>query len=283
MGKNRLLYFDASQKQEQQERQQRLQRLEEALLKQELCLYYQPKVDLRTQAVIGVEALIRWQHPEQGLLAPGAFLPDVEGSELEVPLGLWVLEQALTQLQHWHELGLPLAVSVNISANHLLSPGFVKDLKELLQRFSRLPAASLEIEVLETAALSSLDEGQRLLEECHQLGVQISLDDFGTGYSSLSYFRKLPVDILKIDQSFVRDMLDDQEDRSIVESVVRLAAAFNRQVIAEGVETPQHAEALLELGCFLVQGYGIAKPMPAAVLPQWLEEWAKNADIALAN
>jgi diguanylate cyclase (GGDEF)-like protein len=276
LGKNRIDYFDADLNYEQQVRQGRLGRLREALLKEELLLYYQPKVDLRSHEVIGVEALIRWNHPEQGLLPPGVFLPDIDGSELEAPLGLWVLETALKQLDAWHQQGHSLAVSVNISASHLLHESFFPDLEGLLESHPQWMASKLEIEVLETAALGSLDVGRQVLEKCHQLGVQVSLDDFGTGYSSLAYFRNLPVDILKIDQSFVRDMLQDKEDRSIVESVVRLATAFNRQVIAEGVETSEHATELLKLGCFLAQGYGIARPMPAASLPDWLGEWQQS-------
>ena len=273
LGKSRIYYFDTDLNREQQVRQERLQRLRKAMNQGELLLYYQPKVDMRTYQVIGAEALIRWQHPEKGLLPPGAFLPDLLDSELEIPLGLWVLETALQQVHAWHQQGHSLAVSVNISANHLLDASFSQDLDQLLAKYPKWMPGHLEIEVLETAALGSLDTGRQVLERCHRLGVQISLDDFGTGYSSLAYFRNLPVDILKIDQSFVRDMLQDNEDRSIVESVVRLAGAFNRQVIAEGVETSEHAAELLKLGCFLAQGYGIARPMPAASLPEWLAEW----------
>ncbi|WP_114417867.1 EAL domain-containing protein [Marinospirillum perlucidum] len=276
LGKNRYYYFDADLDREQQGLRDRLQRLQEALEAEEFLLYYQPKVDLRTQEVLGVEALIRWQHPEEGLLPPGAFLPDIEASELENPLGNWVISQALSQLNAWHEAGLQIRVSVNISASHLLTTGFATQLEVLLAEYPDLDPGYLEIEVLETAALGSLDEGRQILEACHRLGVKISLDDFGTGYSSLAYFRNLPVDILKIDQSFVRDMLEDREDRSIVESVVRLAAAFNRQVIAEGVETLEHAEALLELGCFQAQGYGIARPLPAEEILDWTRNWEEE-------
>lgn len=272
-GKNRYSRFDAEQAREMINQQVQVQRLTEALVASEFVLYYQPKVNLATQGVIGMEALIRWQHPEQGLLPPAAFLPDVDGSDLEVPLGQWVLRAAVQQMAAWLRMGLRLPVSVNISASHLLYPGFVKYLQELLAEYPDVTADMLEIEVLETAALSSLDQGRKVLDECHELGIQLSLDDFGTGYSSLAYFRNLPVDQLKIDQSFVRDMLIDPEDRNIVDSVVRLARAFRREVIAEGVETAGHAQELLQMDCRRAQGYGIARPMPADQVSAWLAGW----------
>ncbi|SFX65684.1 EAL domain-containing protein [Marinospirillum alkaliphilum] len=273
LGKNRYHRFDPELAREQINLQAQVQRLRQALTASEFVLHYQPKVNLATQAVIGVEALIRWQHPEQGLLPPAAFLPDLEGSDLEVPIGQWVLRKAVEQMAAWLRMGLQLPISVNISASHLLHPGFIQHLQTLLNEYPQVTPGMLEIEVLETAALSSLDQGRKVLDECHELGVLLSLDDFGTGYSSLAYFRNLPVDQLKIDRSFVCDMLDDPEDRNIVDSVVRLARAFRREVIAEGVETPAHARALLQMDCRLAQGYGIARPMPADQISAWQAGW----------
>jgi EAL domain-containing protein (putative c-di-GMP-specific phosphodiesterase class I) len=166
-----------------------------------------------------------------------------------------------------------MPVSINISAHHLLLPGFLDDLRMALARYPQVAAENLELEVLESAAIDDMDRAIDVLKQCHGMGVQLALDDFGTGYSSLTYLRKLPVDTLKIDQSFVRDMLKDAEDLDIVEGVIRLAAAFNRKIIAEGVETLAHGSALLRLGCQVAQGYGIARPMPAGQLLQWCTQW----------
>ncbi|MNE12799.1 Phytochrome-like protein cph2 [compost metagenome] len=168
-------------------------------------------------------------------------------------------------------------MSVNISAHQLMHADFVDSLDRLLCRYPGIPRARLELEILETAAIADMPRAIAVMQRCAQLGIRFALDDFGTGYSSLTYLRKLPVDTLKIDQSFVRDMLVDPDDRAIVDGVIRLAAAFNRHVIAEGVETLEHGQALQRLGCRLAQGYGIARPMPAEQLPVWLQDWQQRA------
>jgi len=226
---------------------------------------------------VGAEALIRWNHPEQGLLPPGAFLWQVTGSELEITMGEWVIETALNQLDTWKAQpeGLPsgFCVSVNLSGHQLLKPGFHGWLQTALMTHKSLSEGELELEILESAAIADMKTAARVMADCCALGVRFALDDFGTGYSSLAYFRTLPVDMIKIDQSFVRDMLHDADDHGIVQSVVYLAHAFHRPVIAEGVETLEHAAALLRLGCYLAQGYGIARPMPAEQLGHWIREW----------
>ncbi len=272
-GKNRYQLFDPESDRLTQHRLEQLKRLEQALDAQEFELYYQPKVDLRDGQVVGAEALIRWRHPQRGLVAPGEFLPQLQGSRLEPAVGDWVIDAALRQLATWARAGLCLPVSVNISANHLMRAGFVDRLSLALERHPEVPAAQLELEVLETAAISDMDQAIGVMQRCLALGVGFSLDDFGTGYSSLTYLRKLPAQTLKIDQSFVRDMLSDAGDLSIVQGVIQLAAAFHRQVIAEGVETLAHGAALLRMGCSLAQGYGIARPMPAGELAAWCERW----------
>jgi EAL domain-containing protein (putative c-di-GMP-specific phosphodiesterase class I) len=276
-GRNQYQLFDLEQDREVQERQEQLVRMEQALAQQEFVLHYQPKVDLQTGDVVGTEALIRWNHPQQGLLAPAAFLWQLEGSPLEVDVGEWVIDTALSQLSQWKQvpdLLCPKAcVSVNLSGRQLLKPGFGAWLAAALQRHPTVEPHQLELEILESAALADMDSAARVMRECRELGVRFALDDFGTGYSSLAYFRTLPVDIIKIDQSFVRDMLTDPDDQGIVESVIYLAHAFHRPVIAEGVETLQHAATLLRLGCHQVQGYGIARPMPAHDLPAWIQGW----------
>ena len=275
-GKNRYQLFDPEIDRIAQNHREYLSQMQSALQRREFVLYYQPKVDLVSGAVMGAEALIRWQHPERGLLPPAEFLPHLNGSNLEGLFGEWVIDTALEQMRRWREQGLDIKVSVNISANHLLQPVFAERLGQALERHADVEPAQLELEVLESAALTDMDQAVEILERCMELGVQFSLDDFGTGYSSLTYLRKLPVHTLKIDQSFVRDMLVDPDDLGIVRGIIELANAFNREVVAEGVETLAHGALLRAMGCRVVQGYGVARPMPAAMLPGWCADWLRQ-------
>jgi diguanylate cyclase (GGDEF)-like protein/PAS domain S-box-containing protein len=275
-GKNRYQLFDPGIDRIAQAHREFLSEMEAALGLGEFVLFYQPKVDLASGEVIGVEALIRWQHPQRGLLAPSEFLPHLNGSPMEWHFGEWVIDTALTRIQMWKANGLSLKVSVNISANHLLRSDFTERLGQALSRHPGIHPSDLELEVLETAAIQDMEQAVEILQKCMALGVRFSLDDFGTGYSSLTYLRKLPVDTLKIDQSFVRDMLTDPVDLGIVKGVIQLAAVFNRQVIAEGVETLEHGAALRKLGCRLAQGYGISRPMPAELMNSWCAEWQRD-------
>jgi len=276
-GKNRYQLFDPEHDRQVQTHRTYRHRLGEALANEEFILHYQPKVDLVSGEIIGAEALIRWQHPDQGLLFPGAFLHYLDGRELVIAVGEWVINSALKQISAWDTIGLPLTISVNISADHLLQPDFVDRLKLSLANHPNVAPCCLELEIVETVALSDMKQAVQILSRCRELGVQISLDDFGTGYSSLTYLRNLPVHTLKIDQSFVRDMLVDQNDFSIVESVVLMAHAFNMAVIAEGVETLEHGAMLVHLGCRQMQGYAIARPMPADQMPDWVGQWRDKA------
>ncbi|MGC9456885.1 MAG: EAL domain-containing protein [Halothiobacillaceae bacterium] len=272
-GRNRYHLFDPEHDRRAQEQSVALERIAAGLSDGEFVLYYQPKVDMTSGQVAGAEALIRWQHPERGLVPPGEFLPMVEDSDLSADLGVWVIREALRQWAAWHADGLTLPLSVNVSAHHLESPDFATRLAELLSEVPEYQAGMLDLEILETAALLDVERICGLIHECAGMGVLFSLDDFGTGYSSLTYLKRLPAQTLKIDQSFVRDMLDDPEDRAIVEGVVGLARAFDRCVIAEGAETPEHCRLLRSLGCFMAQGYGIARPMPAASLAGWVRDF----------
>ena len=272
-GKNRYHLFDAEQDRSMRGHHETLIHIRHALKNDELLLYYQPKVNMRTGQVIGVEALIRWQHPQRGLLAPALFLPAIENHALAVEVGEWVMHTALTQRERWHAQGLDLPVSVNLGARQLQQLDFVPRLQAILSAHPGVAPQCLELEVLETSALDDIAWVSQVIAECQQMGVMFALDDFGTGYSSLTYLKRLPVSQLKIDQSFVRDMLDDPDDLAILQGVIGLAIAFKRQVIAEGVETVAHGAALLRLGCELGQGYGIARPMPAADLPGWVATW----------
>jgi diguanylate cyclase (GGDEF)-like protein/PAS domain S-box-containing protein len=272
-GKNRYQLFDPDIDRNTRSRRELLEQMRTGLEQGEFVLFYQPKVDLSNGDVVGFEALIRWQHPQRGLLPPSEFLPHMNGSELEQPLGEWVMEAVLCQMEAWASAGRVMKVSINVSASHLLHPLFHERLAQALSRHPGIAASDLELEVLETAAIADMQQAQDIMQRCMALGVRFSLDDFGTGYSSLTYLRKLPVHTLKIDQSFVRDMLVDPEDLSIVQGVIQLASAFHRQVIAEGVETMALGTRLRDMGCRFAQGYGIAHPMPADQVVDWCAQW----------
>jgi diguanylate cyclase (GGDEF)-like protein/PAS domain S-box-containing protein len=271
-GRNRYHLFDASMDLHVHERHQQNIRLQLALAQGELRLLYQPKVNLKTAKIIGMEALLRWNHPELGLRLPLDFLYLAEDSNLIVEIGNWVLDQALCQLSLWHEAGYDWHVSVNIAARQLQRHDFMSNLKNILAKYPNAPASKLELEILESTALDDMDHVRSIILACQEMGIRISLDDFGSGYSSLAYLRLLPANSLKIDQSFVRDMLEDEEDCALVEGILQMARVFKREVIAEGMETAAHGALLLNLGCNNAQGYGIAYPMAADEMP----EWAKN-------
>ncbi|CAD6872906.1 EAL domain-containing response regulator [Methylomonas fluvii] len=277
-GKNRYHLFDQELDRIALVRGETLTQIEAALLNNQFELYFQPKVNMRLGKVLGAEALIRWRHPERGLLSPAAFLPDIEGTELVIALGNWVLARALDHLQRWQDMGLNIAISINIAPRHLLHQDFVETLKAGFAAHPQLRPHCLELEILETAALEDIGRVTAVMKECQKLGVGFALDDFGTGYSSLTYLKALPADTLKIDQSFIRDILGDPEDLAIVAGIINLTAAFRRQVIAEGVETDEHGLLLLKLGCDNAQGYGIARPMPAGDLQEWITNWLPNQE-----
>jgi diguanylate cyclase (GGDEF)-like protein/PAS domain S-box-containing protein len=272
-GRNRYHLFNAEQDRSIRGRNESLDNILHALNAGEFVLYYQPKVNMRTGEIVGAEALIRWQHPERGLLPPSVFLPVIENDPLGIKVGEWVIDSALRQMQLWRDAGLDLPVSVNIGANQLQQRDFVLSLRHALTMHPALRPGDLELEILETSALEDLARVSQIIEDCQELGVRFSLDDFGTGYSSLTYLKRLAVNQLKIDQSFVRDMLDDPDDLTILEGIISLATAFRREVIAEGVETIEHGTLLLQLGCELAQGYGIGRPMPADALLGWVKTW----------
>nr|WP_315205468.1 EAL domain-containing protein [uncultured Albidiferax sp.] len=272
-GRNRSHLFDAQHDQEVQTHHHQRTRIHQALLDGELRLYYQPKLNMRTGSVFGMEALLRWQHPEKGVVGPYQFLPLVEHTDLIIDIGEWVLHQALQHMQQWAAQGLHWVVSVNIAARHFQRPDFVARLGSILATYPQVAPTMLELEILESAALEDVQHMRTVMAACQQLGVQFALDDFGTGYSSLAYLKRLPANTLKIDQAFVRDMLEDPDDLTLVEAVVGLAKAFNRKVIAEGVETVEHGLMLLQLGCDLAQGYGIARPMPADTVAAWAADF----------
>ena len=272
-GKNRYHLFDAEQDRHVRGRHESLEHIRQALANREFVLFYQPKVNMRTGEVIGAEALIRWQHPQLGLLPPAAFLPVIEEHPLAIELGEWVIDTALAQIEAWQTDELSTQLSVNVGALQLQHPNFVSRLQALLARYPRVNPGKLELEILETSALEDFAGISKVMRACQELGVGFALDDFGTGYSSLTYLKQLPAGLLKVDQSFVRDMLGDPDDVAILVGVLGLAAAFQRKVIAEGVETLAHGEMLLRLGCEWAQGYAVARPMSADDFRRWVGTW----------
>lgn len=274
-GRNRFHLFDVSLDQEVKATHQTVERVRRAMNNGELRLFYQPKVNMRSGAVLGFEALLRWQHPLKGLVPPAEFLPLIEQTDLIVDIGEWVIDRAMAQMQQWQQVGHRWSVSVNIAARHFQRADFVERLRLLLARHEGVAPRMLDLEIVESVAIENIKRVSECLEACQQLGVQFSLDDFGTGYSSLSYLKRLPTQTIKIDKSFVRDILHDQDDLALTRAVIGLARAFGRQVIAEGVETVEHGELLMGLGCDVAQGYGIARPMPAAEVVGWVNGYVQ--------
>lgn len=259
--------------------------VQKALLNNQFCLHYQPKVNLKTGEVLGVEALMRWQHPQRGLLLPNEFLPIIENTTLEMDVSNWVVRQAFQQLQNWLEQGLKLQISINVSPRFLQWQNFLVMLESVLNDYPEISSRQIELEVLESSVLEDMSSVAEVLRQCfYQYGVSCALDDFGTGYSSLTHLRHLTIGTVKIDQTFVRNMIANPDDQSIVESVIGLAKAFKREVIAEGVETLDDGIFLINLGCSLAQGNVIAKPMPAEEVPAWVRGyknppiWQQQAD-----
>lgn len=249
-----------------------------ALERGELLLYYQPQVDVRNGRVFGAEALVRWQHPEKGLMLPDSFIPLAEDSGLIVPLGTWVLKEACRQLRAWQEAGLPsIALTVNISARQLQRPGLVPLLGQLLEETGVEPGR-LVLEVTEGAIMRDMDAAIALLKELREMGFLVSLDDFGTGHSSLNYLKALPLDILKIDRSFVRDIGKDSTGNAMVTAIVTLARSCALRVIAEGVENSEQLDFLQRLHCYEVQGFLFGRPMPAEDFG-WLLRRGASVDV----
>lgn len=243
--------------------------LHHALPRNELRLVYQPQVDIVTGKIQGVEALIRWHHPSFGSISPAQFIPIAESTGLIVPIGEWVLQTACRQLKEWHDQGLSsLSMAVNLSSRQFYSQDLIKTVKEILHETS-LPPAALELEITESMMMN-IEHASKTLQDLKQLGCKIAIDDFGTGYSSLNYLKHLPIDRLKIDQSFVRDLTADKQDDAIISTIISMARHLQLEIIAEGVETPEQRNILLQKQCTHVQGYLYSPPLtPEDLLQQW--------------
>lgn len=237
--------------------------LRKALQKDGLLIYYQPQINLHTGEIIGVEALVRWQHPELGMVPPAMFIPVAEDTRLIIPLGEWVLRTACAQNKAWQLAGYPhIRVAVNLSMLQFKQPDMLETILRVLQE-TGLDPCYLEVEITESILMDNPDTALGTLHQLKTIGIHISLDDFGTGYSSFSYLKRLPIDTLKIDQSFVRDIVTAADDRAIVNTIIHLAHSMNLRVIAEGVETMEQLNILRSDQCVEIQGYLIGKPSPA--------------------
>jgi EAL domain-containing protein (putative c-di-GMP-specific phosphodiesterase class I) len=244
--------------------------LSHALREGGLSLVYQPKVDLRTGELVGVEALSRWNHPVRGAISPAHFIPLAESTELIHAFTRHVLRAVFLQSRRWIDAGHRVPVSANISTNNLMDSSFVEMVDGLLKSHE-VPPDLIELEVTESALMRNPDTALRRLEELRKLGLKLSIDDFGSGYASLSYLKKLPMDCLKIDNSFIVNLASDSADKRIVRSTIELAHSFGMTVVAEGVETKEIADLLREKGCDIAQGYHFSRPLPAqAFEAQWL-------------
>jgi diguanylate cyclase (GGDEF)-like protein len=253
--------------------------LRHALQREEFLLYYQPKINITTGDIVGLEALIRWDHAGMGLVSPGTFIPLAEETGLIVEIGEWVLRTACEQLIFWHQEGLqPLTVAVNLSARQFFQPNLIESITQVLEH-TRLDPAFLEIEITETTAVKSIEFARTVLRQLQDKGVHIAMDDFGTGYSSLNYLKQLPLNTLKIDRSFISDLRPDTKDAEIIKSVISLGQGLKLQIVAEGVDDPEQLAVLRDLNCEIVQGFLFSRPLSAADMTEILREnWKRRSE-----
>jgi len=272
-GKNRYHIFDLTHDLALRDHNDNLAAIRQALKNNEFVLFYQPRVNMRSGEVVGMEALIRWQHPERGILAPIEFLPEVEKHPLEMAIGEWVLANALNQIGAWQTLGLTLPISVNVTATHLQHIDFTARLQQLLAAHPDMIPGSLSLEVKLNCQPDKIPRLSAAITACKDIGIDVTLDEFGAGCVSLDYLHRLAARAFKIDRRFVHDPPNGDQDQTVLQGILALAAAYRRQPIAAGVETIAQGEMLLDLLCELAQGYVIAKPMPATAIPGWLNNW----------
>ncbi|MFK3791668.1 MULTISPECIES: putative bifunctional diguanylate cyclase/phosphodiesterase [Pseudomonas] len=278
--RNRYQFYIASVDSEMRRRRELEKDLREALAREQFFLVYQPQISYRDHRVVGVEALLRWQHPEHGLVPPDLFIPLAEQNGTIIAIGEWVLDQACRQLREWHDMGFSeLRMAVNLSTVQLHHAELPRVVNNLLQIY-RLPPRSLELEVTETGLMEDISTAAQHLLSLRRSGALIAIDDFGTGYSSLSYLKSLPLDKIKIDKSFVQDLLEDDDDATIVRAIIQLGKSLGMQVIAEGVETAEQEAYIIAEGCHEGQGYHYSKPLSARELGAYLKQ-AQRSNAAI--
>jgi len=266
VGKNGYSFFDASMNSNARQQLQLLQDLRLAVAAGQFRLHYQPKFDAKRCQPVGAEALLRWEHPQHGLLAPDRFIGLAEKTGLIIPIGDWVLDEACRQMRLWLDEGIEgWRIAVNLSAIQFCHAGLLDSVARALERHA-LPANCLTLEITETTAMSDVEVSLTVLQQLSDMGVDLSIDDFGTGYSSLMYLKRLPANELKIDRGFVRELEDEGEDAAIVSAIVALGRALGLRIVAEGVETSSQQAFLTRLGCDSLQGYLLGRPVPAEQL-----------------
>ncbi|MFT6101893.1 MAG: diguanylate cyclase (GGDEF)-like protein/PAS domain S-box-containing protein [Candidatus Endobugula sp.] len=249
--------------------------LGKAIRGSDLTLYFQPKIALDDQRIVGVEALSRWVHPTMGFISPAEFVPIAEMTDLINDMTCWVLNESLRQIKEWREQGLVISVAVNVSARNLVQENFCETVRETLKRYD-LPASCLELEITESTIMKNMEKTLLVLNELNEMGIDLSIDDFGTGYSSLAYLKRLPVKRLKIDYSFIINMIENEQDQVIVSSTINMAHNLGLGVVAEGIETQALQARLGEMGCEQAQGFHIGRPMPAKELKAWCHNFERE-------
>ena len=271
-GKNGFRFFTKAAKTQSIERLTLETSLRRALDREEFSLHYQPKVDLASGQITGVEALLRWTHPELGMLSPVQFIPLAEETGLIVPIGRWVLKQACAQNMAWQRQGLrPVSMAVNLSPRQFADEGLLHDIDDALNACGMSPTL-LQLEVTESMVMQNVARAVRILEAIRSRGIRLAIDDFGTGYSSMSLMKQFPIDTIKIDRSFVRNLADDCEDQAIAQAIISMGKALGLTIVAEGVETTEQETFLRDHACDEMQGFLFSKPVPPEDMPQLLEQ-----------
>jgi diguanylate cyclase (GGDEF)-like protein/PAS domain S-box-containing protein len=273
LGRNQFQIFDAELDASIKERHQEQCEIRQALQEEQMVLHYQPMIDFATGQVWCVEALIRWHHPERGLLQPNDFLPQVAATDLAVQLDHWAIKQAIIQELAWQQAGYTFKTSINLTGSSLLRPGFSTFLRNTFAAYPAFNPKQMMLEILESAAIEDLEQVQQVAKTCAEFGIELILDDFGTGYSALSYLRQLPIRYVKIDYSFVVNIADDADAHALMASIVQLLQTFDKQVAVEGVENEAIGIELIRMGCHIGQGFAIAPPLSVAEIPDWFTNW----------
>jgi EAL domain-containing protein (putative c-di-GMP-specific phosphodiesterase class I) len=280
-GKDRGLLYEPAMEEEQVRLQAMRERMAQALLQSRLQLLFQPIVYIDglpgLHGVAGMEALLRLRDGEDGLIEPAHFMHVLDDPQLARPIGRYVLDEALKQCQAWMRLGVSIPVSINISTRHLLHPAFFADIDTALDSYPGVMDVGFGIEVTETGPTMDHARAKVVIEECRRRGIRVGLDDFGTGTASLSHIQKLDIEHIKLDQSFVRDILSDERNVAIAAGVITTARMLAKTVIAEGVETSEQGDLLAMLGCHQLQGFSISRPMPSEAVPGWVADWKPPA------
>lgn len=273
-GENQYKFFDNALEKQKIEYNQQIIDIRHAIAENQLVVYYQPKINMRTGKVLGAEALLRLQHPQRGLLAPANFLPNIQNHPVSIEIGEWVLHEVLNQIEKWLSINLEIPVSINITPHHLQQANFISNLKNILAQHPKVNSHLIELEILETEVMENIDTVKKIINECKKIGILFSLDDFGTGYSTLAYLKELPANRVKLDQTFVRDIMHKPENITILKACITMCKSLRRDIIAEGVETALHGKLLLYLGCNEGQGYAISRAISAESFLVWLKYWS---------